>query len=207
MRSVKDLTFAKALQHYVVSVKGLTKFYAANAKFFEPHKFGTDGEGVARYYNEKDSKHPLTTVVPPRVLQNLKLIYLDDGKGNNLGECVSLVKNLAGLGHTSTWHPGAKVIDVNDLKPGTAIGTFDKDGHFVGHAAIFLFRRKNEKGKDCIYVLDQYTPKDSGKHLQIRPLETIPEPKSPTPYQIVNKANFFYVIETDPASLMPHSAK
>ena len=59
------------------------------------------------------------------------------------GQCVRYVQVCANVPHTSRWSPGVQVRD-NDVAPGTAIATFDSDGHYGNHtdgrshAAIFI---------------------------------------------------------------------
>lgn len=66
------------------------------------------------------------------------------GRSVGSGQCVALVQQAAGVGHTSTWSPGDQVVGNNDLTIGTPIATFDPDGRYgnhtdhTSHAAIYL---------------------------------------------------------------------
>jgi hypothetical protein len=40
------------------------------------------------------------------------------------GECARLTQALTSVGHTSRWQPGARVVDVRNLAPGTVIANF-----------------------------------------------------------------------------------
>ena len=80
--------------------------------------------------------------------------YLGRVVGN--GHCVAYVREMAGLGHTSTWTAGGPVRDTG-CKSGTAIATFDPNGlygnHTDGrsHAAILV-----EETPDGLKVTDQW---------------------------------------------------
>ena len=60
------------------------------------------------------------------------------------GQCVDLVKKAAGIGHTSEWNRGEAVLGNQNLRPGTAIACFDRNGRYgnhtdgSSHAAIYL---------------------------------------------------------------------
>lgn len=62
------------------------------------------------------------------------------------GGCVALVQHLTSVGHTSTWRPGPRVVDLAFLNPGTVIANFEFDEKGVGrfpnkhgfHAALFI---------------------------------------------------------------------
>jgi hypothetical protein len=60
------------------------------------------------------------------------------------GQCVALVRDACSAPHTSNWTRGERVRDNPGLKMGTAIATFDPDGHYGNHvdgrshAAILL---------------------------------------------------------------------
>ena len=66
---------------------------------------------------------------------------LDMNAQKHLGvnfECVAAVRDRTGAPQAKTWLPGALVRGNHDIPPGTAIATFDKDGHYRGHAAIYM---------------------------------------------------------------------
>ena len=80
--------------------------------------------------------------------------YVDDGQGNNKGECVSLVKRMAlppGMPPTSAWKAGEKVKDNKTILEGTAIASFDPKTGRLWHAAIYV--KQDVVG---IWVWDQY---------------------------------------------------
>jgi RHS repeat-associated protein len=76
------------------------------------------------------------------------------------GECVDLTKKFSGMGKddvgTYQWRPGPKVVDSKDIRPGTAIATFnDKDRYPSKHgwnSGIYL----NSGVKGSIWILDQW---------------------------------------------------
>lgn len=58
---------------------------------------------------------------------------VDDGAGNYLGQCVSMVKKFAHAPATSQWREGVRVRGNYLLRPGTAIATFI-NGHYPSYA-------------------------------------------------------------------------
>ena len=108
---------------------------------------------------------------------------VDDGSGNEPGECVSLVKRLCtpAMPRTKNWKQGASVKNNKSIKYGTAIATFPS-GKFKGHAAIYIMQ--DEKG---IYVWDQYNVPKKGVGQRFLPFD---DSKSNS-----NNGNRFYVIE------------
>lgn len=84
-------------------------------------------------------------------------------------ECVALPQGVTEVGHTSRWQPGARVVDLAHLAPGTVIANFqfahgkarfpNRSGY---HAALFLdFGNRNTVlgGYTHFWVLDQWTGK------------------------------------------------
>ncbi|MBY0398016.1 MAG: BPSL0067 family protein [Thermoleophilia bacterium] len=117
---------------------------------------------------------------PPADIQG-KLV--DDGKGNYLGQCVSLLKRTcATIPATTAWKKGKRVKDVTALARLTAIATFNDAGQYAGHAAIYV-----SQDKTGIWVWDQYKSpeKPVGKRLI-----TFDDKKTD-----VNNGNKYYVIE------------
>ncbi len=92
------------------------------------------------------------------------------GLGKLKGECatgVQWVFQKAGkpLGLVKTWKEGVKVKG-NDIRPGTAIATFQNGKYRADHAAVLI-----EERKDGLWVWDQFNnsangqPKPWGKRL------------------------------------------
>lgn len=120
------------------------------------------------------------------------------------GECARLPQELTDIGHTSRWQPGARVIEVRSLPPGTVIANFvfengkarypNKHGWHAG-----LFRRFENgavmtNGMPCVFsMIDQYR----GKTVAARGLGSLTpafrkaHPKFATPS---NNADEFYVV-------------
>jgi Transglycosylase SLT domain len=104
------------------------------------------------------------------------------------GQCVALVQQAAGVGHTSTWHAGEKVLGNPNIKPGTPIAVFDEDGKYgnhtdgTSHAAIYLGPSTAKPGG--IRVYDQW----KGQAAHIRDI-------GPTGSKLVNNATAFRVIQ------------
>lgn len=67
------------------------------------------------------------------------------------GECVPLVQRATGAPLTRQWRPGAPIQGNTAIRPGTAIATFDENGRYGGHAAIYLGQDGNG-----VRVLDQW---------------------------------------------------
>jgi hypothetical protein len=106
------------------------------------------------------------------------------------GECVDLVKSATGLGQTGSWKQGASVVGNPNIKPGTAIATFDGKGNYDGHnsagkshTAIYL--GPSTKFPGGIRVYDQW----DGQPAHERDLR--PDNKS-----YVDNANSFHVVNT-----------
>ena len=80
------------------------------------------------------------------------------GRSAGSGQCVALVQAAnPGIGPTRNWKCGPPVRGNTDLRPGTAIATFNGADHYANatdgssHAAIYL--GQNERG---IQVMDQW---------------------------------------------------
>ena len=80
------------------------------------------------------------------------------GRSAGSGQCVALVQAASpGIGPTRTWRCGPAVRGNTDLRPGTAIATFNSTDRYANatdgssHAAIYL--GQNERG---IQVMDQW---------------------------------------------------
>lgn len=81
------------------------------------------------------------------------------GHSTGSGQCVALVQSASpSVGSTHTWTCGEAVQGNTNLRPGTAIATFEASGHYANatdgnsHAAIYL--GQNERG---VQVLDQWS--------------------------------------------------
>lgn len=95
--------------------------------------------------------------------------FMKDWKGKWAGnkQCVNLVqKAVPDIGLTTSWSPGDKISGPGKppLAVGTAVAVFGSDGKYKNkkgesHAGIFLGYGK-ERGKDGIYLFDQYAGKD-----------------------------------------------
>jgi len=126
------------------------------------------------------------------------------------GQCARLPQELTGVGHTSRWQPGERVIDVaRTLRPGTVIANFmsEYDKHWFPnshgyHAALFVrgegFSVATGKPGQVI-VFDQWigprrTHKDS--HTPgTRPIRAVAfEQVQARQTQPCDNANDFYVV-------------
>ena len=95
------------------------------------------------------------------------------------GGCVALVQKLTSIGHTSTWRPGPRVVDLHYLNPGTVIANFEFDEKGVGrfpnkhgfHAALFIRfggRGVTSGRATSIEVMDQWV----GHGVHSRPINS-----------------------------------
>jgi hypothetical protein len=132
---------------------------------------GQDDDRNGRYV----AGHPEQWIGPPSV---------------GSGQCVPLVQKATGAPLTKEWRRGALVRGDLALRPGTAIATFDEDGHYGNHtdgrshAAIYL--GQDEKG---IWVIDQWVNRDSGVHMPSRRQIQFDETRRPD-----NNGNRYHVI-------------
>jgi hypothetical protein len=108
-------------------------------------------------------------------------------------ECVIFVQQVAGVPQTSMWRAGLHVKDAKagDIQRGTAIATFDEQGHYptdtLGkHAAIYLCHNVSS-----IAVLDQWNTQGEVKERAIR----FGRPAATRS----NNGDAFYVIEVQSA--------
>jgi hypothetical protein len=81
------------------------------------------------------------------------------------GQCVSYVKKVCpSLPQTSMWKKGVQVKNATNVLAGTVIATFNANGRYEGHAAIYV-----RQGPTGITVCDQYrtppSPKAVGERL------------------------------------------
>jgi hypothetical protein len=74
------------------------------------------------------------------------------------GECVPLARAATGAPPAVEWRPGVAVQGNTKIRPGTLIATFDANGHYTGHAAIYL--GQDEHG---IQAIDQWNNVVNGR--------------------------------------------
>ena len=61
------------------------------------------------------------------------------------------MKYFTRAGQTTNWKKGARVKENTSIKPGTAIATFNSNGKYYGHAAIYISQTAT-----AINVYDQW---------------------------------------------------
>jgi hypothetical protein len=107
------------------------------------------------------------------------------------GECVSLVQQATGAPRSTEWRPGAQVQGNTNIPPGTAIATFDSNGRYDGHAAIYL----GQDGEG-IRVIDQWNVRDVQARVigQQPPQERILRFSDPRRAR-VDRGEFYHVVE------------
>jgi hypothetical protein len=115
------------------------------------------------------------------------------------GECVTACKKFSGLEGTSTsqWRAGPQVTTDKDIKPGTAIATFDSNGRYPKgdqpkNSGIYLGRGTN----GSIWILDQW-PARSGTGQKDHP----PQPRellTDNSRGASNNSNAYHVILVAP---------
>ena len=100
------------------------------------------------------------------------------------GQCVSYVKQVCpSLPQTAKWKKGAQAKNAAKLLPGTVIATFNDDGNYEGHAAIYI-----SQNADGITVIDQYRTPPNPKPVSQRLLRFGARGRS-------NDGDQFYVVE------------
>jgi hypothetical protein len=106
-------------------------------------------------------------------------------KGPNFcGQCVSYVKVVCPtLPATTSWKKGAAVKSNAAIVPGTVIATFNADGKYLGHAAIYV-----SQSKVGIEVYDQWITPPNPKAVGPRTLRWGASNNS-------NNGDKFYVVE------------
>lgn len=101
---------------------------------------------------------------------SIPAVSVDDNQctGWYYGQCVSLVKALSKNDvTTSNWQKGNSVMATNSVVPGTVIATFDSNGNYYGHVAVFRgYIDSSSGGRVGIMVYDQnyVSPLVVGKH-------------------------------------------
>lgn len=128
------------------------------------------------------------------------------------GECARLVQHyIRHIGHTSTWRPGERVIDVlaagRKIEPGTAIATF-VDGRYPnhGHRHAAFFEREvnsctyNPQLKRCsvmgIMMTDQWNAQAGSPYPKATISTRYVQPHGKNNgYALSDNADMFYIIE------------
>lgn len=120
------------------------------------------------------------------------------------GECARLPQELTDVGHTSRWQPGARVVDLSYLNPGTVIANFkvvqgraifpNESGY---HAALFdqfQYGAIMSNGLPCVFTMvDQWRGKNLGRRgVGIPSLEW--RKAYPVYDEPANRADEFYVV-------------
>ena len=90
------------------------------------------------------------------------------------------MKYFTRAGQTTNWKKGARVKENISIKSGTAIATFNSNGKYYGHAAIYISQTAT-----AINVYDQW----NSKPLRTRPIEFKGHG------YVSNDGDQFYVIE------------
>ena len=79
-------------------------------------------------------------------------VSVPDPPPNEYGKCVSYVRFVTpGLPKAKQWTKGSLVKGDNKIAKGTVIATFNTEGHYHGHAAIY-----ESQSKQGIAVVDQW---------------------------------------------------
>ena len=88
--------------------------------------------------------------------------YLGEVVGN--GHCVPFVQQVAGLPRTAAWAPGPLVRGNRQIRSGTPIATFERNGTYASrtgsHAAIYIGQDRNG-----LWVYDQWRGQPVHKRL------------------------------------------
>jgi hypothetical protein len=107
------------------------------------------------------------------------------------GECVALVRAATGAPQAEDWRRGVQVQGNTNVRPGTAIAMFDKNGRYNGHAAIYL-----DQDKHGVQVVDQWNIRDRQGHVtrQHQPSERA-LPPGDSRHAPIDRGEFYYVVE------------
>jgi hypothetical protein len=134
--------------------------------------------------------HPTAAAVPGRYVADNPRHWIGQPSVGT-GECVPLVQAATGAPLSTEWRPGVQVQGNMNIRPGTAIATFDSNGHYDGHAAIYL-------GQDTsgIQVIDQWNIRDpQGRFMgQHQPSERTLPLNDPA-HARINRGEFYNVVE------------
>jgi hypothetical protein len=113
-------------------------------------------------------------------------------------DCVALVRYYADVPTHTSWRAGEKVLGNKNIRPGTAIATFE-NGRYPSrptgnHAAFYL--RAGPPG-DGFWVIDQWKDGTTKKTISARyiPSRHQPQHRDGTWYRASDNADAFYVIE------------
>jgi hypothetical protein len=111
------------------------------------------------------------------------------------GQCVSACSKFSGVtGDTKLWRAGAGVADNGDVKPGTAIATFDSNGRYPTgkdkNSGIYL----GPGTKGSIWILDQWPAHDPNPAHPPQPRELLND----NARGVSNNSNAYHVILVAP---------
>ncbi len=107
------------------------------------------------------------------------------------GECVALVQAATGAPRSTEWRQGVQVQGNTTIRPGTAIATFDSNGRYTGHTAIYL--GQDEHG---IRVVDQWNIRDPQGHIIGRqPPNERTLPLGDPRHARIDRGEFYNVVE------------
>lgn len=107
------------------------------------------------------------------------------------GECVDLVKAAAGTPPTRFWKPGRLDMGDQTIPRGAIIATFDANGRYLGHAAIYL-------GQDAgaIQVVDQWNITNNDGNIIRKQKPHFRELDFNTPWRArINRGEFYRVVD------------
>lgn len=118
------------------------------------------------------------------------------------GECVGLVQEYAiGLGSTTSWRQGERVVETRNLQRGTVIANFNEKGRWPGkahsnHACFFWAygQRSQTTGVAMsIFVVEQFVA-SYVKNVQVRELRCQGKWKSGEWIDISNNTDAFFMV-------------
>ncbi len=110
--------------------------------------------------------------------------WVKDPWGGYYGQCVSYVKQVVpNMAATSAWIKGAAAKNNPIIKAGTVIATFNADGKYYGHAAIY-----ESQDAGGLNVVDQWITPPGPQPIHRRALKFGAE-------GLVNDGNKFFVVE------------
>lgn len=131
-----------------------------------------------------------STATPGRYVADHPLKWI--GKPSvGSGECVDLVRAATDAPQTKNWQRGVLVKGNTAILSGTVIATFDSNGHYTGHTAIYLGQDENG-----IQVIDQWNRRNPNGNItsQHKPSQRTLYFNQPQRNR-VNQGESYYVVE------------
>lgn len=132
---------------------------------------------------------PIAAAVPGRYVADNPRLWAGQ-RPVGTGECVALVQAATGAPRSTEWRSGAQVQGNTNIRPGTAIATFDINGRYTGHAAIYL-----GQDADGIRVVDQWNIRENGRVIRQHQPSNRTLPFGQPQRAFINRGEPYHVVE------------